>query len=376
MRRHLLVTNDFPPKVGGIQSYLWELWRRLPPDDVTVLTTPYAGTDAFDAASPIRILRSPEPVLLPHPGLVSRIREVAIETGAELVIFDPALPVGAIGPFLGLPYGVVLHGAEVTIPARVPGSKAALRRVLDNAALVIAAGDYALAEADRCATHPLPSVVIPPGVDTERFTPPNSTERLVARERFHLEADDLVIASVNRLVPRKGIDVLIRSVQRLSLARPNLRCLVGGTGRERRRLEALASELGAPVQFLGRMSDADVVRLYQAADVMAMLCHDRWLGLEQEGFGIVFLEAAACGIPQVAGASGGAAEAVEPGKTGLVVDQPRQVASVTSVLSQLLDGPELRQELGDNARARAEASFSYDYLARKLITAIDGARLR
>ncbi len=375
MRRHLLVTNDFPPKVGGIQNYLWELWRRLPPADTTVMTTPHAGMEAFDAASPIRIIRSPEPVLVPYPWLVSRIRRVAAEVGAEFVIFDPALPLGAIAPFVGLPYGVVLHGAEVTIPARVPGSKLALRRVLDSASLVIAAGQYPLAEAERCATHVLPSTVIPPGVDTKRFVPPTVDERAVARARFGLEPSDLVIASVNRLVPRKGIDVLIEAVQRLALARPDLRCVVGGTGRELGRLQELTAKLDAPVSFLGRVSDDDVVKLYQAADVMAMLCHERWRGLEQEGFGIVFLEAAACGIPQLAGASGGAAEAVLPGETGLVVDEPRQVAAVMAGLSRLLDSPELRRSMGEKARERAASSFSYDHLAERLMTAIDEARI-
>lgn len=375
MRRHLLVTNDFPPKVGGIQSYLWELWRRLPPEDTRVMTTPHDGAAAFDAASPIRIIRSPEPVLLPYPWLVSRIREVAKDVGAEIVLFDPALPLGAIAPFIGLPYGVVLHGAEVTIPARIPGSKASLRRVLDSASLVVAAGEYALAEAERCASHVLPSVVIPPGVDTARFTPPTQAERSSARAQFGFESTDLVIASVNRLVPRKGIDVLIRAVQRLALARPQLRCVIGGTGRELGRLRRLAAELDAPVTFLERVDDDDVVRLYQAADVMAMLCHDRWLGLEQEGFGIVFLEAAACGVPQVAGASGGAAEAVHPEKTGIVIDVPREVAAVTTGLGRLLDSPDLRREMGEKGRARVEESFAYDHLAQKLMAAIDGARI-
>src|SRR5690349_11359402 len=112
----LLVTNDFPPKVGGIQSYLWELWRRLPPDQVAVLTTPYRGAAAFDRDQPFPIHRTREPVLLPHPGLVRHIQHTADRVGAELVVLDPALPLGLVGPALGRPYGVVLHGAEVTVP--------------------------------------------------------------------------------------------------------------------------------------------------------------------------------------------------------------------------------------------------------------------
>ena len=123
MTRHVLVTNDFPPKIGGIQSYLWELWRRLPPEDVTVLTSPYADAELFDRSQPFRIERMREPVLLPHPILASRVRRLAAEVGAKAIVLDPAVPLGLIGPSLGLPYAAVLHGSEVTVPGRLPGTK-------------------------------------------------------------------------------------------------------------------------------------------------------------------------------------------------------------------------------------------------------------
>ena len=114
--RHILLTNDFPPKVGGIQSYLWELWRRLPPDDVTVFTASYLGAEWWDGQQKFRVVRAREPVLLPQPHLATRVKQLAAQTGAEAVVIDPALPLGLIGPSLGLPYAVVLHGAEVTVP--------------------------------------------------------------------------------------------------------------------------------------------------------------------------------------------------------------------------------------------------------------------
>src|SRR5215218_4252901 len=139
--KHLLVTNDFPPKIGGIQSLLWEWWRRLPPDRFAVLTSPYAGAAQFDSVQPYRIERTSEPVLLPHPWMVRRIDRLAREFGADLVVIDPAVPLGLVGPYLELPYDVVLHGAEVTVPGRLPGSRQALGNVLRQARHVISAGD-------------------------------------------------------------------------------------------------------------------------------------------------------------------------------------------------------------------------------------------
>ena len=372
MRRHLLVTNDFPPKVGGIQSYLWELWRRLPPEDTTVYCTPHDHSAAFDARQEFRIERSPEPVLLPYPWLVRRVREMADQVDAELIMLDPAVPLGIIGPFLDRPYGVVLHGAEVTIPGRLPGVRRALRRVLVGASLVVAAGDYALAEAERCAGRKLPAVVIPPGVDTSRFTPPEAASRSAARHEFGFDADEVVIASVNRLVPRKGMDTLIDAVSEVARLRPHVRLVIGGTGRSFGELRSRATQSSARIDLLGRLDDAAVPRLYRAADIMAMLCHDRWGGLEQEGFGIVFLEAAACGLPQIAGRSGGAAEAVVDGETGIVVDEPTSTEAVVSALLELIDDPDRRRRLGTAARRRACDEFDYDVLATQLEQAIDG----
>jgi phosphatidylinositol alpha-1,6-mannosyltransferase len=280
-----------------------------------------------------------------------------------------------VAPAVGRPYGLVVHGAEVAIPGRVPVSAALLRRVLRGASLVVAGGGYPLAEGERCARRPLPAVVVPPGVDTERFRPLGPAEREAARRRFGLERDEVAVVSVNRLVPRKGMHLLIEAAARLAPTRPDLRVLIGGTGREADRLDRLVARTGAPVRLLGRLDDDDVPLLYGAGDAMAMLCHDRWAGLEQEGFGIVFLEAAAAGIPQVAGRSGGAAEAVAHGSSGLVVDDPRDVDQVATALATLVDDADLRRRLGRQARQRAVAEFGYDLLAERLAAAITGCEL-
>jgi phosphatidylinositol alpha-1,6-mannosyltransferase len=376
--RHLLVTNDFPPKVGGIQSYLWELWRRLPAGSFTVLTTPHRGAEAFDAAQPFTVLRAPEPVLLPYPWLTRRIDRVADEHGAGLVILDPALPLGHVGPSLRHPYGVVLHGAEVTVPGRLPVSGPLLARVLDRARIVIAAGGYPAAEAERAAGHPLPTVVVPPGVDVERFRPLAPHEKTRARAALGLPVDGPLVVSISRLVPRKGMDTLVRAAARLRHEHPDLVVAIAGAGRDRARLERLVAETGAPVRLLGRVGDAALPSLYGCGEVFAMLCRTRWLGLEQDGFGIVFVEAAAAGVAQVAGASGGAAEAVAHGETGLVVDRPDDPAAVAQAIGSLLADPARRAAMGVAARRRAEAEFAYGVLAARLAAAlatvpIDGA---
>jgi phosphatidylinositol alpha-1,6-mannosyltransferase len=364
--KHLLVTNDFPPKIGGIQSLLWEWWRRLPPESFAVLTSPYEGTAEFDAAQPFHIERTREPVLLPHPWMVQRVNRMAKEVGADLIVLDPALPLGLIGPSLDLPYDVVLHGAEVTVPGRLPLSKQTLGHVLRRARHIVAAGGYPAAEGEHAAGRKLPVTVVPPGVDTERFRPLTETERLEARRHFGFAPNAELVVGISRLVPRKGFDTAIRAAALLKNSRPDLVLAIAGGGRDEGRLRQLAEQVKAPVTFLGRVSNDDLPRLYGCADVYTMLCRNRWGGLEQEGFGIVFLEAAACGVPQVAGDSGGAAEAVEDGVSGLVVRSPDDPREVAAAIERLLDDPAERARMGVAGRERAVREFSYDVLAHRL----------
>ena len=355
----LLVTNDFPPKIGGIQSYLWELWRRLPAAETTVMTTPYSLDRAWDAEQPFRVVRRREPVLLPTPGLARDVDALAREVSANVIFVDPALPLGLLTSRLrAAPVVVVLHGAEITVPGRLP-TRPVLGRVLRAAAGVVAAGGYPLAEAVHAAGRPLRSLVVPPGVDTERFRPAvDATEKRAARAALGLAADARIVLGASRMVPRKGFDVLIAALGRLPR---DVQLVLVGDGRDRPRLERLANaaSLSHRVQFLGRVSEEDLPLAHRAADVFAMLCRDRWGGLEAEGFGIVFLEAGASGLACVAGRSGGSHEAVVDGETGYVV-APQDVGEISSRLRRLLDDSALRERLGAAARTRAEAEWSYD----------------
>jgi phosphatidylinositol alpha-1,6-mannosyltransferase len=362
----LLVTNDFPPKVGGIQSYLYELWRRLPPEETHVLTTPYPGAADWDAAQPFSIERVRRRVLLPAPGLAGRVDAIARERGADVIFLDPVLPLGLIGRRLrAAPHVLIAHGAEVNVPGRLPGGRMLARRVLRAASGLVAAGEYPARAAARAAGTELPTLVVPPGVDPDRFRPLSADERAVARRRFGLAADRPLVLGLSRLVPRKGFDVLIDAVAAMD---PGVQLAIGGAGRDARRLERRAGERGIAGRctFLGRVPDADLADLYGCADVFAMVCRERWGGLEAEGYGIVFVEAAACGVPSVAGRSGGSHEAVVDGETGFVVD-PHDAGDVRAALDRLLGDDALRERLGAAARTRAVQELTYDRQVGRLL---------
>ncbi len=376
MPRHLLVTNDFPPKVGGIQSYLWELWRRLDPTSFSVLT---ASSDPkapeFDAACAVRgieIVRIPNKILFFPTKRIRRIVEREVQrTGADLVILDPAFPLGALAKHLSVPCVQVLHGAEVTIPGRLPLTRGNLRATLRASAGVIAAGPYPEQEGLRLS-GPMATLQIPPGVDTKRFLPVEATRRAEIRERFGVAHDDHLVVSVSRLVPRKGMDTLVKAAALLKDELPHLHVVVGGKGRDAKRLHRLIDKTGARVELVGRVDDDDLPDLIGASDLMVMACRNRWLGLEQEGFGIVFLEAASCEVPQIAGRSGGAGDAVVDGETGLLLSNPRSADELARCIRELLEDPQRRAVMGHAARQRAVASFDYDVLAHRLGTALEG----
>lgn len=369
MARHLLVTNDYPPKTGGIQVYLHELWRRLEPGRAVVVTaSSHPDAPAFDASSEVVVERvAARTLILPTPRVLAVIEDAIERHQPDLVLLDPAWPLGLLGPRLSRPYGVVLHGAEVTLPARVPVVASSLRHVLRHAEVAICAGTYPEAEARRNAAEWMPpTLLVPPGVDTERFVPLDPSRRDAVRERMGLSATSLLVSSYSRLVPRKGMDTLIRASALLAPQFPQLQVAIGGSGRDRARLERLARKWAAPVVFLGRVDDDDLSPWLGASDLMVMACRSRWAGLEQEGFGIVFLEAGASGVAQVAGRSGGSDEAVHQGLTGLVVPAPRRAADVARDVARLLENDDLRREFGHNARTLALEQFDWRVLARRL----------
>jgi len=363
---HLLLTNDYPPKVGGIQTYLWELWRRLPQDSFEVFTSPHGDAADFDRRQGHTIHRHDRFWLPPTRRVLRRTKAHAASIDASVVVIDPAFPLAAFGPELARPYAVILHGAEVGVPARLPGAARMLRRAVENADLVISASRFAEAETARLVEEMPPVVYVPPGVDTARFVPLDDGERAAARRRLGLDPDAPLIVGVSRLVPRKGFDTLIDAAALLRSRHPDLQVVIAGTGRDEARLRRRIGQTGSPARLLGFVDDEDLPALYGCADAFVMLCRERWGGLEQEGFGIVFVEAAAAGCPQIAGRSGGSAEAVEHGETGFVIERPTDARAVADAVHELLSDPERHRAMRLASRKQAVDKFDYDLLARRL----------
>jgi len=369
MARHLLVTNDYPPKTGGIQVYLHELWRRLEPGRAVVLTaSSHDDAATFDDETDVVVERiKAKTLFFPTRRALRAIEDAITRHQPDLVLLDPAWPLGLLGPRLSKPYGVILHGAEVTIPGRLPLIASSLRYILRHASVAVCAGTYPEQEARRNAGEYMPPVVqIPPGVDTSRFVPLDPSRRDDVRKKLGLDPDALLVSSYSRLVPRKGMDTLIKASAKLKVNIPNLQVAIGGSGRDRDRLEKLAVRLNVPVVFLGRVADDDLSPWLGASELMVMDCRSRWLGLEQEGFGIVFVEAAASGVAQIAGRSGGSHEAVIDGVTGSVVAKSRSANALAVAMGELLTDNEQRARYALQARLVSEERFDWNALALRL----------
>lgn len=368
----LVVTNDFPPRVGGVQQYVWNLVRRLPPDRVAVLAPNWPGWRAHDARLDFPVYRWPSRFMWPGPDLERRVWSLARATRAEVVVFTQGMPTPLVVPALadrGLPAVVMTHGFEY-FQAVLPGAATLLRRALGRARWVTAVSRAMARAIARVLPPGVPLTVLHPGVDETRFSP--SVDGRPVRERHGLD-DRSVVVCVSRLVRRKGQDVLIRSMGLVRRLVPEAGLLLVGDGPDRDRLQALAGE--APpgsVVFAGEVPEEELPAYHAAGDVFAMPCRSRWAGLEAEGFGIVYLEAQATARPVVAGRSGGAGEAIEDGRTGLLVEGAEPKAVGLAVAGLLRDRG-LAGAMGAAGRARVEARFTWDRQARRLAQILRGA---
>ena len=369
MARTLLVTNDFPPRTGGIQRYLLELATRLPHAELVVYAPAWPGAAALDARLPFPVYRHPTSLMVPEPTVLRRAVRVARAHAVDTVWFGAAAPLALLGPGLRRAAAVERtlassHGHEVGW-SMLPGARQALRHIGRHTDVVTTVSRYtrrrvAAAFGPTAALEPLP-----PGIDADRFRPDPAARAEV--RRLHALGDAPVVTCVSRLVARKGQDVLIRALPSVRARVPGTRLLLVGAGPDAARLRALAMGHGVAdaVVFTGAVAEPDLAAYHAAGDVFALPCRTRGLGLDVEGLGIALLEAAASGLPVVAGRSGGAPEAVREGCSGHVVDG-RDVPRLVDVLVGLLGDPARAAAMGAAGRAWMQAEWGWPARAARL----------
>jgi phosphatidylinositol alpha-1,6-mannosyltransferase len=359
--RTLVVTNDFPPRPGGIQAFVHSLAARQPAGKIVVYAPAWKGAAAFDAEQGFPVVRHRTSLMLPEPRVLRRAREIAAAEGCDRVWFGAAAPLGLLARPLGLSRSVAsTHGHEVGW-AMLPGARQVLRRIGRDVDVVTYLGEYT-----RSRLAPvMPRLErLPSGVDTALFRPGAGGSDV---RRRHGLTDRPVIVCVSRLVPRKGQDVLIRALPAIRRRVPDAALLCVGGGPYLPTLQRLAREHGVAdaVVLTGSVPWAELPAHYDAGDVFAMPCRTRRAGLEVEGLGIVFLEASATGLPVVAGRSGGSPDAVLDGETGHVVDGTA-VTVVADAVAGLLEDPVRARSMGERGRAWVEKEWRWDVLAGRL----------
>lgn len=369
MRRTLIVTNDFPPRRGGIQSFVHQIAVRLPTGSVVVYASDYDNSAPFDADQPFPVVRHTGGLLLPTRAARRTVVATLDRFGCEAVWFGAAAPLGLLAPALrgaGAQRLVAsTHGHEVGW-AMLPLARQALRRIGAQCDAVTYLGDYTRRRlAPALGPHALLERLTP-GVDVEVFTPCADGHRV---RRRHQLGERPVIVCVSRLVPRKGQDTLVRALPAVRREVPGTALLLVGAGPYEHRLRALARDRGVAehVVFAGGVADGELPDYYAAGDVFAMPCRTRRAGLDVEGLGIVYLEASAVGLPVVAGNSGGAPDTVQAGRTGYVVEG-RDAATLVRRLVELLQDEPMRRRFGVAGRKWVQRDWTWEVMAARLAT--------
>ena len=372
MSRVLLVTNDFPPRPGGIQSYLGEFVDRLAgvgPHSVLVYAPQWKGADAFDrAAAGYRVVRHPGTLMLPGPAVDARMRRLIGEHGIDTVWFGAAAPLALLAQRARQAGATRVlastHGHEVGW-SMLPVARSVLRRIGDSTDVVTFVSHYTRSRFASAFGRAARLEHLPPGVDTDRFRP-DPAARAELRDRYGLGERPTVVC-VSRLVPRKGQDMLIRALPSIRRRVDGAALVIVGGGPQLEALRKLANECGVAehVSFTGGVPAGELPAHHALADVFAMPCRTRGAGMDVEGLGIVFLEASATGVPVVAGSSGGAPETLQHNKTGLVVDG-RAVDEVADAVTGLLADRDRAAAMGAAGREWVTSQWRWDTLAARL----------
>lgn len=375
MPRTLLVTNDFPPRSGGIQSYLHALATRLPYGDLVVYAPAWDNADKFDKAQPFPVVRHPTSLMLPTPGVARRAREVLRTEGCDTVWFGAAAPLALLAPTMraaGARRVVAsTHGHEVGW-SMLPGARQALHRIGSTTDAVTFVSKYTRSRFAAAFGRTAALEYLPSGVDTAQFKPDFHARKEI-RTRYGL-GDRPTAVCVSRLWPRKGQDMLIRALPAIRQRVPEAALLLVGGGPYEDRLRALVDQLdmSSNVVFAGRVPQEELPAHYVAGDVFAMPCRTHGRGLDVEGLGIVYLEASASGLPVVAGNSGGAPETVLDGVTGNVVDG-RDLPAIAKSVADLLANPTMATEMGEAGRRWVAKHWQWEDIAGRLTRLLDGS---
>jgi len=369
--RTLVVTNDFPTRRGGIETFVLSLCQQLPADEVVVYTAAMPGGPSYDATLAFPVHRDPTSVLLPTPRVGARVERVLRETGCDRVLFGASAPLGLLAGRMraaGAARVVALtHGHEVWW-ARTPGTRQLLHRIGEGCDVLTYVSAWCR---DEIAPALSPAAAarmqrLSPGVDTQRFHPGCGGAEV--RRRWGIAPDAPVVVCTARMVRRKGQDLLLEAWPRVLDVVPDARLLLVGDGPHRKALQREASgrpEVARSVVFTGAVPWTEMPAHTDAGDVFAMPCRTRLGGLEPEAFGIVALEAAACGLPVVIGDSGGAPETVLDGDTGFVVP-PDNAGEVAERLAELLTDRDRARAMGERGRNRAMRHWTWPRSGERL----------
>ena len=369
-RRILLVTNDLGPRAGGIETFILGLLAQLNGEDIAIYTSSQDGDLEFDLELKkkysVEVIRDKTKVLLPSPRVTRDVIKVMKQFDSEIIWFGAAAPLAWMSPRLrkaGAKKIVALtHGHEVWWAKLFPFNLA-MRRIGNSVDFITYLGEYTKNAMAKALGGRVRLVQIAPGIDVEHFKPVAISSSLI--EKYGLQ-ENLVIMCVGRLVHRKGQDKLIEAMPSILKSNPNAILVLIGAGPRAKKLEALVAKykIYSNVLFLGRVSYEELPEHLAMADLFIMPSRSRLFGLEVEGLGIVYLEASSCGLPVIAGESGGAPDAVRVGETGFLVDGTNPSAIAEVVSGALSDLPRLR-EMGDNGRKWAVENWSWSIWGKK-----------
>ncbi|RMI29099.1 glycosyltransferase family 4 protein [Nocardia stercoris] len=370
MGRTLLVTNDFPPRPGGIQSYLHALAGQLPADDLVVYAPRWRGDShlKFDAAQPFQVVRHPTTLMLPTPMVLRRAASLLRSEQCESVWFGAAAPLALLSPWMRRAGAQRIlastHGHEVGW-SMLPGARQSLRAIGDSTDVVTYVSRYTRGRFAAAFGADAALEYLPPGVDSTVFRP-DPGARAELRARYGL-GDRPTVLCLSRLVPRKGQDMLILAMREIRSRIDGAVLVIAGGGPDEQRLRRLAGalELDRDVVFTGRVPSAELAAHHTLADVFAMPSRTRGAGLDVEGLGIVYLEASAAGVPVVAGNSGGAPETVREGQTGTVVDG-RSEQQIADAIVAILSDRDAAAAMGAAGRAWVSESWRWDAMGARL----------